>query len=256
MPLRPARGGNHAKQMTPPHAVLPDAAPMTDTTTTAGRPDTGVPTTYNVIAVGFDEDVNAYGALTKLEELDSQGQLHVHEGVVAQRETDGTITIKDRVGSDELAGTAGGGLTGLLVGILGGPVGVLIGGSTGLLVGSLFDLDDAEQIETALGQLSKSVAPERTAVLAVVTEPSRDVVDAAMAAFGGTVLRRSVSDVEAEVAAIDKAERKAAREAQLELMRSQRDHDRDAAHAKVEALKAKVARRDGTSSDGKKSDNA
>jgi uncharacterized membrane protein len=225
---------------------------MTDTTSTytPGAPDTGVPTTYNVIAVAFDADVNAYAALTKLKELDSQEQIEVHEAVAVQRAADGTVTVKDRVGSPELVGTAGGGLTGLLVGILGGPLGVLIGGSTGLLVGSLFDLDEAEQVETALGRLSETVEPERTAVLAVVTEPSPDIIDAGMAALGGTVLRRSVYEVEAEVAAIEKAESKAAREAQLELMRSRRDHDRDAAHAKVEALKAKVARRDGTSPNG------
>jgi uncharacterized membrane protein len=166
-----------------------------------------------------------------------------------QRAADGTLTVKDRVDSDELVGTAGGGLTGVLVGILGGPLGVLIGGSTGLLVGSLFDLDQADQIETALGQLSKSVEAERTAVLAVVTEPSPEVIDAAMADFGGTVLRRSVYEVEAEVAAIEKAERKAAREAERELIRSRRDHDREAAHAKVEALKAKLGRRDGATAE-------
>jgi uncharacterized membrane protein len=226
----------------------------TTTTSTPDTPDTGVPATYNVIAVAFDADANAYAALTKLKELDSQDQIEVHEAVVAQRATDGTLTVKDRVGSPELVGTAGGGLTGLLVGILGGPVGVLIGGSTGLLVGSLFDLDEAEQVDTSLGQLSKSIEPEATAMLAVVTEPSPEIVDAAMAALDGTVLRRSVYEVEAEVAAIEKAESKAAREAELELMRSQRDHDRDAAHAKVEALKAKIGRRDGTSSDGKKTD--
>ena len=228
----------------------------TTSTSTPGAPDTGVPTTYNVIAVAFDADVNAYAALTKLKELDSQDQIEVHEALVAQRATDGTLTVKDRVGSPELVGTAGGGLTGLLVGILGGPVGVLIGGSTGLLVGSLFDLDEAEQVETSLGQLSKSVEPERTAVLAVVTEPSPEIVDAAMAALGGTVLRRSVDEVEAEVAAIEDAEAKAALEAQRELVRSRRDHDRDTAHAKVEALKAKLARRNGTSANGKKSDDA
>jgi hypothetical protein len=81
--------------------------------------------------------------------------------------------------------------------------------------------------------------------LAVVTEPRPEVVDAAMAALGGTVLRRSVYEVEAGVAAIEKAERKAAREAQVELMRSRSDHSREAAHAKVEALKAKLARREG-----------
>ena len=229
---------------------------MTDTTSTStpSAPDTGAHTTYNVIAVAFDADVNAYAALTKLKELDAQDQIEVHEAVVAQRATDGTVTVKDQVGSPELLGTAGGGLTGLLLGILGGPVGVLIGGSTGLLVGSLFDLDEADQVETTLGELSKSVAPDATAVLAVVTEPSPEIVDAAMAALGGDVLRRSVDEVEAEVAAIEEAERKAAFEAERELVRSRRDRDRDAAHAKVEALKAKLGRHDGTSAKGEPTD--
>ena len=103
-----------------------------------------------------------------------------------QRGADGALAVKDRVGTTELAGTAGGGLVGLLVGILGGPVGVLLGGSTGLMIGSLFDLEDAERIESTLGRLSQSVQPERNAVLAVVTEPSPEVIDAAMAALGDT----------------------------------------------------------------------
>ena len=79
-------------------------------------------------------------------------------------------------------------------------------------------------------------------MLAVVTEPSPEIVDAAMAALGGDVLRRSVDEVEAEVAAIEKAESKAAREAQLELMRAKREHTRTSAHAKVEELKTKLSR--------------
>ena len=216
---------------------------MTETTHTHRGTASSVPTTYNVISVAFEDDVNAYAALTKLKELDAQGQLTAHEAVVVQRAADGTLTEKDRVGSSELTGTATGGLLGLLVGILGGPVGVLIGGGYGLLVGSLFDLDDADRIQSTLGQLSESVQPGRTAVLAVVTEPGHELIDGAMAAYGGTVLRRPVDEVEAEVAAIEQAERKAAREAKRELLQARRQHDRDAVQAKVEQLKAKLAHR-------------
>jgi uncharacterized membrane protein len=218
---------------------------MTDTTTSTGRADASAATTYNVIAVAFDEDINAYAALTKLKELDSQGQIALNEAVVAERGADGAMTVKDNVDSVQLAGTAGGGLTGLLLGVIGGPLGVLIGGSSGMLIGSLFDLDDAERVETTLGEIAKSVQPGHTAVLAVVTEPTAEVIDAAMAALGGTVTRRSVFDVEAEIAAAEEAERKAAHEAQRELMRGRRDQTRESAHAKVEALKAKFARHDG-----------
>jgi uncharacterized membrane protein len=234
------------------HAAVDDLGRMTNTpnttnttaTSTPSSSDGGASTPYNVIAVTFESDADAYGALTKLKELDSQGQMDVQEAVVVQRGTDGALAVKARVGTTELAGTAGGGLVGLLVGILGGPVGVLLGGSTGLLIGSLFDLDDAERIESTLGRISQSVQPERNAVLAVVTEPSPEVIDAAMAAFGGTVIRRGVYEVEAEVAAIEAAERKAAREAEQELQRSQREHDRAAVRDKVEQLKAKLRRPD------------
>ena len=220
---------------------------MTDTTTSAGPAHTAAPATYNVIAVAFGEDVNAYAGLTKLKELDAQGQVALDEAVVVERAAGGALTVKDRVDSPQLAGTAGGGLTGLLVGVLGGPLGALIGGSYGMLVGSLVDLDEADQVETTLGEIAKSVQPEHTAVLAVVTEPSAEVVDGAMAAFGGTVTRRGVADVEAELAAAEQAERKAAREAREELMRGRRDQARETAHTKVEALKAKLARHDDAS---------
>ncbi|HEY6888991.1 MAG TPA: hypothetical protein VI300_14460, partial [Solirubrobacter sp.] len=62
---------------------------------------------------------------------------------------------------------------------------------------------------------------------------------------GGKVLRRGVDDVKTEVAAAAKAERKAAREAQLELMRAKRDQTRESGRATVEELKAKLSHRNG-----------
>ena len=83
--------------------------------------------TYNAIAVSFEDDRNAYNALTLLKELDSQQRVGVREAVVVRGE-DGQVIEQDRIESTFLPGTAGGGLTGLLIGIIGGPLGVLIGG--------------------------------------------------------------------------------------------------------------------------------
>ena len=73
-----------------------------------------------------------------------------------------------------------------MIGIIGGPVGVLVGGTYGLFVGSMFDLYDAGEADTALRAISGSVKVGQTALLAVVDEPSTDVVAAAMAEIGGT----------------------------------------------------------------------
>jgi hypothetical protein len=40
---------------------------------------------------------------------------------------------------------------GLIIGILGDPLRVLLGGATGLLIGSLFDVEDSDETESALG---------------------------------------------------------------------------------------------------------
>jgi uncharacterized membrane protein len=194
---------------------------------------------YNVISVSFEPDSNAYAAMTALKELDSGSRLSIEAAVVVVRSDEGDIAVKDRVTAEEFAGAAGGGLIGLMLGIIGGPLGVLIGGTYGLLVGSMFDLGEAEESESVLGQISASVRPGHTALLAQVSEQSPEVVDTAMARLGGTVLRRPVADVEAEIAAAEKAEDEARREATKQLIRGRREHTEEQTRAKVEQLKAR-----------------
>jgi hypothetical protein len=97
-----------------------------------------------------------------------------------------------------------------------------------------------------LSQISASVRPGHTGLLAQVTEQSPEVVDSAMARLGGTVLRRPVEDVEAEVAAAEKAQRQAKREAARELRRARRERDKEHASAEIDQLKAKLGHHEKT----------
>jgi uncharacterized membrane protein len=197
---------------------------------------------YSMIAVSFEDDRDAYNALTLLKDLDSQQRVGVDEAVVVVRGEDGQVFEKDRTESTFLPGTAGGGLIGLLIGIIGGPLGMLIGGAGGLYAGALFDLHDVDESESALAEISRSVKLGRTALLAVVTEQTPEVIDAAMTGVGGTVQRRSRADVEAEVAAAEKAQRKAKWEARKELVRGRHEHNNAAIQAKIEEMKNKLHR--------------
>jgi uncharacterized membrane protein len=207
-------------------------------------PDYVSTSTDNVLVVTFGEDpkndTNAYQALTDLKQLDSQGQTKIAGAAVITRDADGRVESKSEVGNEPYAGAATGGVIGLLVGILGGPLGVLLGGSYGLLVGSLFDLDEVETTESVLGDISKQVQPTRTAVLAQVTEQSPEVIDTAMARLGGEVMRRPVVEVEEEIAAAQEAQRKAKHEARSELQKARHEKHKENAHAKVEELKSKL----------------
>ena len=200
----------------------------------------------NVLVVTFgddpEHDTNAYRALTDLRQLDAQGQIKVAGAAVVTRDADGRVDVKSEVGNDSYVGTASGGIIGLLLGIIGGPVGVLLGGAYGALVGSLFDIDDVATSESVLGEISKQIQPTRTAVLADVSEQSPEVIDTAMERLGGQVMRRPVFEVEQEIAAAQDAQRNAERAARSELRKARLEKSKDDAHAKVEELKSKLHR--------------
>jgi uncharacterized membrane protein len=196
----------------------------------------------NVIAVTFDNDSNAYEALTTLKELESQGQIDIRGAAVVARDETGTVLDKDEIGGDSLAGTATGGIVGLLIGILGGPFGILIGGATGLLIGSLFDDADADETESALAEISKSIRVGHNALLAEVGEQSPEVIDTAMTQLGGAVLRRGSDDVEAEVAAAEHAQREAKRKARKELLHARHEKHVHQIREKLAELMAKLHR--------------
>jgi uncharacterized membrane protein len=197
-------------------------------------------TADDVIAVSFPEEADAYEALARLKELNSGGSVGVRGAAVVTREQDGKITIKDQFGQESYQDTAGGGLLGLLVGVLGGPLGVLVGGATGLLVGSLFDQDDDDNTRSVLADISKSIRVGPPGLLAEVSEPAPEAIDAVMAHLNGTVVRRSAADVELEVAAAEDAQHEAKQKARQELREARHKKHKDEVDAKVAELKAKL----------------
>jgi uncharacterized membrane protein len=194
----------------------------------------------NVLAINFTDDGNAYEALTTLKELDEQGQVKLEGAAVVLRSEDGSIAVKDEVGDIGYEGTATGGVIGLIVGILGGPIGVLVGGATGVLLGSLFDLDDVDETESVLAEMSRTVRPGHLAVLAVVDEQNREIIDAAMLRLNGMILRLPLIDVEAEIAAAEEAQRAAKKEARKALREARREERKEKIQAKVAELKSKL----------------
>ena len=160
----------------------------------------------NVIVVQFDEPSKAYQALSELNRMGSEGKVDVKSAVLLERRKDGTVQTPE--GADNAAGyyLASGGLIGLLVGALGGPVGMLLGGSIGAMAGSIGELDRADDQDVALQTIGERIQPGSPALVAEVTEPAEEVIDKAMATLGGKVTRRPASDVYAEVVATEDAD--------------------------------------------------
>jgi uncharacterized membrane protein len=206
--------------------------------------------TDNVLLVTFgpdpSKDSTAYQALTDLKELDTQKQVEVVDAAVVERDLDGGVNVKSETGDQGYVDTATGGVLGVLIGVLGGPVGVLVGGAVGLLAGTAADEDDSDEKQSVLEDISKKLHPTRTAVIAQVSEPNPEIIDTAMSRVGGSVLRRSVDDVEAEIAAADHAQREAQKEASKRLRKAHHDKDKAEVRKTVDALKSKLHHGDRT----------
>ena len=91
-----------------------------------------------------------------------------------------------------------------------------------------------------LGDLSSSIRVGPPGLLAEVSEQDPTAVDAVMAHLGGTVVRRSVSDVELEIAAAQDAQREAKKKARDELHDARQKQRKDEIDAKIAQLKAKL----------------
>lgn len=200
-------------------------------------------TQANVIAVSFENDDAAYAALARLKQLDAAGQIELRGAAVATRDSSGRLVTEEAAGGQEWAGLAGGGIVGVLIGVLGGPLGMLIGGTTGALFGSLFDLDEEEGTESVLEAIARTVRPGHDTLVAELNEPSdHEVVDGVMESRSGTVIRREVRDVEAEIAAAEEAQRKAKKEARKQLREEREATTKADVESRVAALKAKLPR--------------
>jgi uncharacterized membrane protein len=159
----------------------------------------------NVIVVEFDEPSKAYQALSELNRAGQEGRVDVKSAVLLERSKDGRVQTPE--GSDTVAGfyLASGGLIGMLVGALAGPVGMLLGGSIGAMGGSAGELARADDQDVALQVIGERIQPGSPALVAEVTEPAEEVVDGTMAELGGKVTRRPASDVYAEVVSAENA---------------------------------------------------
>jgi uncharacterized membrane protein len=148
-----------------------------------------------MLVVVFDSEKKAYEGRTALTQLVKDGSITIYAGAVVAKHADGTVDFK-RIDDFEPTGTLGGTAVGSLIGLLGGPVGVAIGGASGLALGALYDVETARVGSDFLEDVSKTLTPNKVAVVAEVEEEWTTPVDTRMEQLGGTVFRRALWQVE------------------------------------------------------------
>lgn len=184
------------------------------------------------VVVILPDEIKAYEGTRAFAALHDEGNLTVYGVAVVSKTKDNQIVVKDAVQSGPL-GVAVGALVGGLIGALGGPAGLLVGIAGGAVFGSFSDLFNLGINTTFIENVSKELAPGKTAVIAEVEEGWETPLDSRMAAIGGTVLRNWRSDIEDEQMSADIASRRA----EYHHLKSEMAH---ASEVAKDALKTKV----------------
>ena len=178
-----------------------------------------------VIAVTFPEESAAYQALSVLRQAAAADRVRVLSAAVVERDTFGGLRVREAADQPSGEGLAGGSLIGMLIGVLGGPVGMLLGFGAGALIGGALDVERVTESDAAMSGLARAIPPGRTALVAELEEVASEVVDGAMADLGGIVLRRPAADVLAELEAAEEVALAAEEEARRR-MRDERKAER------------------------------
>jgi|SRR5215813_4446451 len=156
----------------------------------------------NYVAVVFDDENKAYDGLHAIWELDDESLITVHGTAVVHRTDLGEYQVDTKETHPALATAVGVGI-GALLGALAGPAGAAvgaakgagIGAATGAAVGGGADLYRAGTRDQASVETGYALRAGQSAVIADVTEDSTALIDARMRDLGGTVYRRTGSQL-------------------------------------------------------------
>ena len=137
----------------------------------------------------FDTVPEALKGVIALKDLHRAREIKLYATAVITKDVLGKVSIK-QASEREFNGPLLGLLAGFLLAELGGPVGLIIGVSIGGLVGLIFDLVKAGFSVDFLEEVSQSLAPGKTALLAELDETSEAPVDRKLKKLGGRLFRR------------------------------------------------------------------
>jgi hypothetical protein len=171
----------------------------------------------NILFLDLPGPEAAPRALDALLRAEDEGALVLCEGAVIARAVDGTLDLPDCVDRTGAHCFTSDDLMGGLVGLLGGPLGLMIGFGEGGYVGAARDAREGMGapgrmsagegvragagvgVSAALEMLAAEVPPGTTVLVADVREPSPEAADRALAPYGHPVARYPAGRVRREI---------------------------------------------------------
>jgi hypothetical protein len=133
-----------------------------------------------------------------------------------------------------------------MIGILGGPIGVLLGGSTGMLAGNLVDAGDAKNTASLIETVAAKMIDGEVSLIILAEEEDESELDMFMKDFQVEIIRFDAAVIAAEVEEAQEMQKEMERQARIKLRETKKEEhkskieeNRKKLAADIEAFKAK-----------------
>ena len=178
---------------------------------------------YNIFGALFTSENEARQALAALSENPQINGTTIYQISLVKRK-EGVLKLCDNFTSDYLksSDTVKGGLVGGLIGLLTGPVGMLLGGAAGALLGKAGDSDKKDESAALIEQAAQKLGEGDIALIGLVEEENEDVLDHALVKFNTVVIRYDAEVISKELEEAEKMEEEMARQARETLRGTQK----------------------------------
>jgi uncharacterized membrane protein len=167
----------------------------------------------NIVVATFDDESKTYQAFSDVKRAAAEGKLKINGLTIMHRRLDGQFEVRDAA-MKNFGGSIAGGIIGSLVGIFGGPLGILLGWGAGSLIGGLRDAREVMADRNIFQAVTENMEVGGTVLVGEVENEQPYVIDQIVRRLQGQLLRRPTEDVEADIEAAQFAQESARTAAQ------------------------------------------
>ncbi|QQK08661.1 DUF1269 domain-containing protein [Miniphocaeibacter halophilus] len=192
----------------------------------------------NVDLINFKNSEDAHEVFDKLSNNPMKDNYTINQMVIVSK-SNGKIIVEDIYdsGLDTRDDMIKGGLIGGLVGILSGPIGILLFSGLGVLIGNRMDIADATKNMSLIEQVGILVNEDEEAIILLIEEEI-DGIDKEIEEYDHVLTRFKASEVQYEVEEAKELEKHLERETRYKI-REQRTGERK---AKVKKYRERITK--------------